>query len=96
MSDSWFSLENHAGEPIQAGEMELIPVSQAARLQIPGLPLNLIWNRPVSVIARREDGAQTTLLVHDYTRRAQLILLGIGLLGSWLAWLSFGRRRRGR
>ena len=90
MNDSWFNLENHAGDPVQIGELELIPVSQAARLQIAGL--NLIWNRPASVIVRREDGQQTTLPVHDTTRRAQLILLGAGLLGAWLAWFGLGRR----
>ncbi len=92
MSDSWLTLENHAGDPLQAGELELIPVSQAARLQLAGL--HLMWNRPVSVIVRREDGQQTILPVHDYTRRAQLTLLGAGLLGACLAWLGFGRRRR--
>ena len=94
MRASWFTLENHAGDPIQAGEYELIPVSQAARLQMPWGPPALIWNRPVSIIARRAAGQQVIIPIHDYTRRAQLILIGAGLLGSWLLWLGFGRQRR--
>lgn len=93
MNDSWFVVENHAGDPIPSGDFEIIPVSQAARLQIPGLPMHLIWNRPVSVIARRGDEQQAEIPILDYTRRAQLILIGAGLLGSWLLWLGFGRRR---
>ena len=92
MNESWVIDENRAGVPVQAGDMRLIPLARATRLQIPGLPVHLVWNRPAAVVAHHPGGRQQVLPVTDHTRQAQFILLGIGLLGSLLLWLTFGRR----
>lgn len=95
MTDRWIHIETRAGEPVQTGETRLIPLARSMRLQIPGLSGGLVWNRPVSVVASTASGQQV-LPVPDVTRRSQLVLLGAGLLGSLLLWLTFGRRAGGR
>ncbi len=92
MSDNWVIDETRAGVPVQAGDVRLIPMARATRLQIPGFPVHLVWNRPAAVVTHSPGGRQQVLPVPDHTRQAQFILLGIGLLGSLLLWLTFRRR----
>jgi hypothetical protein len=92
MADRWITIETRAGAPVQAGNISLIPLARSMRIQLPGTPGGLVWNRPVSVVATGPGGRQQVLPVLDVTRRAQLVLLGAGLLGSLLLWLTFGRR----
>ena len=83
------SLETHIGQPYVAGETKITPVSQSLRLQIPGLPGGLIWNRPVAVRVRLPVGPEETLPIWDMTRVFQLLVVGLGLLGGMftvLAW----------
>jgi hypothetical protein len=84
MSDKLFSIETQAGEPIQAGEVKLVPFSQALRLQFPGLKGGFIWNRPVSVLSVTPDGQERVTAIRDITREAQIIMLGLGIIGSIL------------
>lgn len=86
MLDKFIQVENRAGSIIQAGENRLMPVSQAIRLQIPGLQGGLIWNRPVSVVVTTPDGQEQILPIRDVTRIAQLTLLGMAVVGSLLYW----------
>jgi hypothetical protein len=92
MNREWIIDEIRAGVPFRAGETRLIPMTRMTRLQLPGLPSHLIWNRPAAVVAHHADGREQILPVRDYTRQAQFTLLGIGLLGSLLLLLTTRRR----
>jgi hypothetical protein len=84
MSDRLFSIETQAGEPIKAGDVKLVPFSQAVSLRFPGLNGGFIWNRPVSVLTVLPDGQEQVIAVRDVTREAQIIVLGMGIVGSIL------------
>lgn len=83
--------ESRSGNAVVAGDITLIPMSKFIRLQLPGLPGGLIWNRPVAVVARRASGEEQVLPIRDVTRQAQLALLGVGLVVGLLLWRA-GRR----
>ena len=93
MRQSWIQVDTLAGEAIPAGDVRLIPLAQSTKVGPPGTLIGLFWDRPVAVVVRGSRGGQQVLPIVDITRRAQLILLGIGLLGSFLLWLAFGRQR---
>jgi hypothetical protein len=86
MPDKFIQVENRAGRIIEAGHHQIMPVSQAVRLQIPGLPGGLIWNRPISVVVTTPDGQEQILPIRDVTRIAQLTLIGMAVVGSFLFW----------
>lgn len=86
MLENIFTIENRAGKTIQAGENWIMPISQAIRLQIPGLPGGLIWNRPVSVVVTTPSGQEQILPIRDITRIAQLSFIGMAILGVLLFW----------
>lgn len=77
-----------AGEPIQAGDTQIIPMARVVRVQLPGLPGGLIWNRPVAVVTLDQAGQQTVHSIRDITRIAQFALLGVGLIGAALIWFA--------
>lgn len=86
MLDNFIHVENMTGRSIQAGAHNIVPVSQSVRLQVPGLPVGLIWNRPVSVVVTTPDGQEQVLPIRDATRIAQLTIFGVAVLGSFLFW----------
>jgi len=90
-------LETQTGEPIQAGENTITLVSQSVRLQPPGFPGGLIWNRPVAVRVQTGSEPEKTLPVRDVTRLAQLLVVGLGLVGGLftiLAWKMTSKERK--
>ena len=89
----WITLESHAGEAVQAGARRLTPISSVVRLDIPGWRGGVVWNRPAAILVSEPDGQEQLLPVRDITRITQLLVLGAGLLGSWLIWLAFRRRK---
>lgn len=89
----WITLESHAGEAVQAGARRLTPLSSVVRLDIPGWQGGLVWNRPAAILISEPDGQERLLPVCDKTRVAQLLILGAGMLGSWLIWLAFRTRK---
>ena len=103
MSGFSISIKKSSGRPVTAGNLVLTPVSQAVLIRTPGQVNGLVWNRPVAVRVQR---VQTTgeemqapqtpqdVPVYDYTRRAQMLILGVGLLGSALIWLIFRNRSK--
>ena len=95
MPGSFITVETGAGEPILAGGFTIIPLARSVRIHPPGLPGGLIWNRPMAVTVQISDGQERVLRVPDLTRRAQLALLGAGLAGSLLIWLTFRRKSYG-
>jgi len=86
------SIKKSSGSPISAGKMELIPVSQAVVVRTPGQANGLIWNRPVAIQVQVPGEEMQVLPVYDYTRLAQLLIFGTGLLGSTLIWLILRKR----
>ena len=76
-----------AGDPIAVDDMEIVPIARSVRIQVPGSHGGLIWNRPVAVAFRTADGREFELPVHDVTRRWQILLLGMGLIGALLIWV---------
>lgn len=89
----WITLESHVGEAVQAGARRLTPLSSVVRLEIPGWHGGVIWNRPAAILVSEPDGQERLLPVRDKTRVAQLLILGAGMLGSWLIWLAFHRQK---
>ena len=84
-----FETETHSGQPIQAGLLKITPFSKALILRLPGANGGLIWNRPTSLLVQTADGREQVVPVADVTRRAQWLLLGMGLFGAVCIWLLF-------
>ena len=89
------NIETHAGEPISAGDVTIIPLAKSLRLMIPGIPTGLIWNRPIAIVARTVSGDEHVIPVRDPTRRAVLSIWG-AVCGSTLFTLVYILRRRVR
>ncbi len=80
------TLEIQAGKAMRAGKVKLIPFSKVLKLQIPGLPGGLVWNRPASVVAVSADGQEEVIPIPDVTRSLQLSILAGGFLGGLMIW----------
>jgi hypothetical protein len=87
MSGFSISIKKSSGSPIPVGSLKLTPVSQAVVIRTPGQANGLVWNRPVAVRVQSPGVKMQVLQVYDYTRLAQVLILGAGLLGSALIWL---------
>jgi hypothetical protein len=83
---------NHTDSPISAGQMTLIPVSQSLIVQNRRMKGGLVWNRPVSVGLLVADEDVRYIPIYDYTRLAQVFILGAGVVGSLLIWLFYRKR----
>ena len=76
--------ETQVGNPYLINGMQITPLSKSVRIN-PGTLLGaLIWNRPHAVIVRTVS-REYVLPIKDHTKRAQFLLLGIGLLGTLIA-----------
>ena len=82
----------HEAEPVMAGDQIVTVISKTLSLQVPGMPIGLVWNRPTAVRVQTAGAGEVTLPVVDETRQLQILLLALGIAGSILisAWL---RRR---
>ena len=76
---------------IKTENYDVIPIAKSTRIQPPGFWGVFIWNRPKAVAIENNEGCQKIIPIPDYTRRAQAIILGIGLIGSLILWL-FSKR----
>lgn len=72
----------HEANPIWVGAQQVTVISKALVLQVPGLPIGIVWNRPAAVRVRTEGAGEVTLPVSDETRSLQILLLGLGVLSS--------------
>jgi len=79
--------EIQRGEPVTAGGIQVTPLTKTFKLPIPTISGGLIWNRPFAVEVRTADGNEWSLPVPDVTRRAQIALLAMGLIGVLLIGL---------
>lgn len=85
-----FDVEIHQCEPLVAGDLEIVPQSEALTLRWPNG--GFVWNRPVAVVVRR-DGQEQRLPIVDVTLMARAALFAIGALFS-LSFLILSIRRR--
>lgn len=93
MKVDWIHVETNSGTPVQAAGRTLTPVARAVRLGKRGWPLALVWNRPVAVQVREQDGQEYTLAVNDATRIAQLAIIGGIIFTLVIYWLISSLRR---
>ena len=75
--------ETVAGEPIQLENAKLIPFTQEMHVLIPGLWGGVLWERPVSILVKRDDGEEEIIPVQDPTLYIIWALLGAVAL-TWL------------
>lgn len=92
MPDLSSLFETHEGKPITVGDQKVTVISRALRLQIPDMPIGLVWNRPFAVRVQTEGASEVTLPVVDETRRYQIMLLVLGIAGSILLSMLLNRR----
>ena len=82
-------IETQSGNPAMINGMQITPISKSVQIFPEKISGALIWNRPHAVLVRTVSN-EFILPVKDHTRRAQFILLGIGLIGMLFAWLTYG------
>ncbi|MBC8506153.1 MAG: hypothetical protein ISR58_12180 [Anaerolineales bacterium] len=90
---TWIDAKTQAGKPIKVGDLEIVPLVRHLRMQPPDFRGTLLWGTPKAVIVKDSHGTQEILPIRDVTRRAQMLLLGFGFLGSLLIWLSLRARK---
>jgi hypothetical protein len=92
MPDFSSLFETHEGKPITVGEQKITVISKALRLQVPGMPVGFIWNRPFAVKVQTDGLGDVTLPVVDETRRYQVLLLALGITGGIVLSMLLSRR----
>ena len=86
--------ETHWGEPVMAGDAEIVPESRALTVRWPWG--GYVWNRPVGVLVRRGSEEQRLPIV-DVTRVAQAALLAFGAMFTLMVLiLSFQKKASAR
>jgi hypothetical protein len=80
------------GEPLKVGDQTITVVSRALRWTPPWGFGGVVWNRPVAVKVQTASGVEHILPVEDETRRRQIIIIALGLVGAILIAAIFGRK----
>ena len=81
------------GSPLQVGDQTITVVSRALRWTWPMGFGGIVWNRPVAVKIRTASGVEHVLPVVDETRRRQIAIFFLGLVGAILISMLFRPRR---
>lgn len=94
---SLIEFETHVGEPvsIRYTKAKVVPFSTTTIFGNKNLPFGILWTRPASVAVHHPDGSIDVLKIEDVTRKIQLGILGIGILGSILTALAYGNMKKG-
>jgi len=79
---AFIQTENRAGKPIEVDDYKIIPIEKSSRIQPPGMWGVLRWHRPSAVVVQHPGSIDEVIEIQDPTRKAQLVLLGVGLIGS--------------
>lgn len=79
-------------DPTHFGKLEIIPVAQSFRFTWPLGWGGFVYNRPHSVIVRRDGQVERRLVITDQTRRLQLFVAAYTLCSILLLWLLSGQR----
>ena len=86
-------IETQPGQPIIAHGMRLLPFAQCMTLRFPVSNFQLIWNRPVSVLATDANGQEQVFYVQDVTRKIVWTLYGTMVIIAVLTALRNFKRR---
>jgi hypothetical protein len=89
VGDAALRNEIKTGQSVPAGGRMIIPVSRAFQIRLPGMKGGLTWNRPVGLWVQSPDGSEEFIPIQDVTRRAQIMALVAGLVGSLCVWVLF-------
>jgi len=81
--------KNRAGKTYTVNETQLTPIVKSTRVQPPGMRGVLLWHRPSAVVVQHPGGRDEIIAIQDPTRKAQLLLLGISLVGSLLITIFY-------
>ncbi len=81
------------GQPLQVGDQTVTVVSRALRWTWPMGFGGVVWNRPVAVKIKTASGVEHVLPVVDETRRRQVMIFALGLVGAILISMLFRPRR---
>ena len=81
-----------SGEAVTVGDVTVVPQSQALMLRW-GRYGGLVWNRPAAILVERGERTERIPVV-DFTRVAQLGLIGFCLIICIVALVVPARRRR--
>jgi hypothetical protein len=92
MLADFVTFETRAGEPRSIGDSTIVPMARVLRVQIPGMPVGLIWNCPAAVMVHTAAGEERVLPVVDPTRQTLLLLMG-AMIGMVL-FAGLLRRRK--
>jgi hypothetical protein len=84
--------ESQSIKPFDIDGTLIIPVERTLRIQPPGMWGVFLWRRPSEVVVQHVNGSDEVISIQDATRKVQLSILIIGLIGSILIWL-FNRNR---
>ncbi len=84
--------KTQAGRTYRVDDLEITPLVRKIRVQPPEYRGTILWGAPEAVVIQSSAGEQAVLPIRDQTRTAQLLLLGIGLLGSILIWVALRRQ----
>lgn len=82
MPEKFSLFETHEGKPIRVGDQQITLISRVLRLQVPNSAIGFVWNRPSAVRVQTAGAGEVILPVADETRRYQVLLLALGLLGG--------------
>jgi hypothetical protein len=82
-----------AGKIQHLGEITILPFAKTLRINFPAPNVIFFWTRPTAILYRTPDGAERIFPIRDITRKAQLFLLGFGLVGSILIRLIYKKYR---
>ncbi len=81
-----------SGKAVTVGDVTVVPQSQALTLRW-GRFGGLVWNRPAALLVERGDQTERIPIV-DFTRSAQLSLLGFCLVVCLVVLVVSARQRR--
>ena len=85
--------EKRLESKIKVGSAVITPIKKNLKVTFPGSSGGLVWSRPAAVLVRTRNGVEQEFPIHDITRRAQITVLGFGLLGALLIWMVNKARR---
>lgn len=86
-----FRMETRWGEPLVAGDTEIVPQSQALTIRWPYG--GYVWNRPVAIVVRRGDQEERLPIV-DVTLATRLALFALGAVSSLIFLIRSIQNRR--
>ena len=82
------------GSPLKVGDQTITVISRALRWTWPMGFGGIVWNRPVAVKIQTASGVEHVLPVVDETRRRQIMIFALGMVGAMLISMLFRPRRR--